>query len=152
MKMKIILVVISTILITLAVFHTRGTARTIDTVNSISKPVTGVTPVNNSVTTTKSTPQLGEYLTTPQDLALYVYDQDSPNSSNCTVSCQKTWPAYLDTGSLTNVPVNFSTFKRTDTGELQFTYKGHPLYTFIHDMPGKAGGVGVSPLFKLATP
>jgi len=109
-------------------------------------------PITNSVVITKTDSRLGEYLATPKGLPLYVDNQDTDKTSNCLVSCLSTWPAYGNTSNAANLPVNFSAFKRSDTGSLQFAYKNHPLYTFVDDSASKMAGPGVSPLFKLATP
>lgn len=107
--------------------------------------------VNNAVLLTKSNASLGQYLTDPSGKALYTYNADASGVSNCTGSCLATWPAYQDKGSTTNLPTGISTLKRTDNGQIQFTYVGMPLYYFLNDKPGQVTGNGVDN-FQVAKP
>src|SRR5580658_9698027 len=84
--------------------------------------------VNNSIITVKSSSALGNYLADPSGYTLYTYNQDSVGTSNCSGSCLVTWPAYQDTAATANLPANISTLKRTDNNQIQYTYKGLPLY------------------------
>ncbi|HTB48698.1 MAG TPA: hypothetical protein VK712_01300 [Verrucomicrobiae bacterium] len=84
-------------------------------------------------------------------MALYTYGADTSGTSNCTGSCLSSWPAYQDTGSTAGLPTGISTIKRTDNGEIQYTYNGMPLYTFVGDSSGQVTGNGVSN-FSVAKP
>src|ERR1700722_16201546 len=112
---------------------------------------TSSTVVNNAVIETKTSSSIGQYLADTSDKTLYTYSADSAGVSNCTGSCLATWPAYQDTGSTTNLPTGISTIKRTDNGQIQYTYMGLPLYYFINDQPGQVTGNGVSN-FQVAKP
>jgi predicted lipoprotein with Yx(FWY)xxD motif len=107
--------------------------------------------VNNAVLVTKTSASLGAYLAEPNGDPLYTYNGDSSGVSTVTGSLLASWPAYQDKGAATALPVDVGTIKRTDNGELQYTYKGMPLYTFVNDSPGQVTGNGVSN-FKVATP
>ncbi len=112
--------------------------------SSISQTSSGSNSINNSIVVTKSKPGIGSYLAEPNGYALYTYNADKPNVSNCSGSCLAIWPAYQDSGSTTNLPANFGTIKRTDNGQVQYTYKGMPLYTFASDKPNEVAGNGVA--------
>lgn len=110
-----------------------------------------VAPVNNAVLTTKTSSSLGQYLADPSGKALYTYGGDSSGVSNCTGSCLSSWPAYVATGSTANLPPGVSTIKRSDNGQMQYTYNGMPLYYFVSDSQGQVTGNGVSN-FSVAKP
>jgi predicted lipoprotein with Yx(FWY)xxD motif len=107
--------------------------------------------VSNSVLVTKTSSSLGQYLAEPDGQALYTYGNDSTGVSNCTGSCLASWPAYQDTGSTSGLPSGVGTIKRTDNGEIQYTYNGMPLYSFVGDSNGNVTGNGVSD-FSVAKP
>lgn len=107
--------------------------------------------VNNAVIITKSNSSLGQYLAEPSGQALYTYAADTSGVSNCTGSCLASWPPYQDKGSTSALPTGISTIKRTDNGDIQYTYNGMPLYTFIGDTNGQVTGNNVMS-FTLAKP
>ena len=107
--------------------------------------------VNNAVLTTKTSSSVGQYLADPSGKALYTYGADSSGVSNCKGSCLASWPAYVATGSTTNLPQGVSTIKRSDNGQTQYTYNGMPLYYFVSDGQGQVTGNGVSN-FSVAKP
>ena len=107
-------------------------------------------PSLSSIVQTKSSSSFGQYLIEPSGQALYTYSKDKPGVSNCTGSCLAIWPAYVDNGSSTNLPNPISTIKRNN-GQIQFTYKGLPLYTYVNDNNHTASGNGVAG-FYLAKP
>jgi predicted lipoprotein with Yx(FWY)xxD motif len=82
---------------------------------------------------------------------LYTYDQDTSGVSKCTGGCLSNWPAYQDKGSTTGLPAGISTIKRTDNGQVQYTYNGKPLYYFTSDSNGQVTGDGVES-FSVAKP
>ena len=106
---------------------------------------TSSVPVNNTIVITKTKPGIGQYLANPKGMTLYTYNGDTANTSNCTGSCLAIWPAYVDTGSTTGLPVNFGVIKRKDNGQMQFTYKGLPLYFYVGDkQAGQVTGNGIT--------
>lgn len=140
-----------------ALFSSPSKAKTSGSVNSYNsssygtssssshQPSNTTSPVNNSVLITKTNSNVGgQYLASPNGMTLYTYSSDTSNTSNCTGACLSIWPAYVDSGSTTGLPANVGTIKRTDNGEIQYTYKGMPLYFYIGDKaPGQINGNGV---------
>lgn len=108
-------------------------------------------PVNNSIILTKTKSTLGHYLTDPKGNTLYTYSKDSVGVSNCTASCLSIWPAYIDKGAISNLPVDMGVIKRPDNGEYQYTFKGLPLYYYVNDSTGQVTGNGVAG-FNVARP
>jgi predicted lipoprotein with Yx(FWY)xxD motif len=107
--------------------------------------------INNAVLTTKTASNVGQYLADPSGKALYAFASDTSGVSNCSGSCLAAWPAYQDKGSTTNLPTGVSTIKRTDNGQIQYTYNGMPLYYFASDGSGTVTGNGVDN-FQVAKP
>lgn len=116
-----------------------------------SSTTSSTTVVNNAVLVTKSATGQGEFLADPNNHPLYTYGGDTAGTSNCDGSCLASWPAYQDNGATTGLPSGVGTIKRKDTGQVQFTYHGMPLYTFVGDNNGQATGNGLSN-FSLARP
>jgi predicted lipoprotein with Yx(FWY)xxD motif len=114
-------------------------------------PTASAQAVNNAVLTTKTASSIGNYLADPNGRALYTYNADTPGVSNCTGGCLAAWPAYQDKGSTTGLPTGVGTIKRSDNGEIQYTYQGLPLYYFINDSGGTVTGNGVEN-FRVAMP
>jgi predicted lipoprotein with Yx(FWY)xxD motif len=131
-----------------ALFHKSYKTKT-STVSSSTNSHT--TAVNNAVIVTKTNANLGQYLAEPNGQTLYTYGGDSAGVSNCTGSCLSNWPAYQETGSTTSFPSGIRLIKRSDNGELQYTYNGMPLYTFVGDKNGQATGNGLAN-FSIAKP
>ena len=107
--------------------------------------------VNNAVLVTKTASNVGQYLADPSGKTLYTYSADSNGVSNCMGSCLANWPAYVDSGSTSNLPAGVGIIKRTDNGQTQYTYNGLPLYYFVSDPQGQVTGNGVQN-FKVAKP
>ncbi len=97
------------------------------------------------------------YLIGQTGMTLYTFNNDTPNTSNCSGQCITNWPALLvaegqeptegpgATGAL-------GVFVRDD-GKRQVTYKGQPLYYWQADKkPGDTTGDGVGNVWKLALP
>jgi predicted lipoprotein with Yx(FWY)xxD motif len=125
-----------------------------------SKPASSPSPssssqsqasVSNAVLITKTISSIGSYLADPNGNALYTYSSDTSGVSNCTGSCLANWPAYQDKGSTTGLPAGVGTIKRTDNGQIQYTYNGMPLYYFVSDSNGSVTGNNVEG-FKVAVP
>jgi predicted lipoprotein with Yx(FWY)xxD motif len=82
----------------------------------------------------------GKVLFSAAGKALYVFEADTGSASRCYGVCARAWPPLLTKGA----PVAGSgvdhmllgTTKRKG-GSLQVTYRGHPLYTYSADKPGK---------------
>lgn len=125
-----------------AIFHkSPKTVNVTTTSSSVSKSQTSAAAVNNAVLTTKTNSSIGSYLADPAGSTLYT---DGTATSNCTSSCLSAWPAYQDKGATTGLPTNVGTVTRSDNGEVQYTFKGMPLYYFSSDSQGQVTGNGVS--------
>lgn len=118
--------------------------------NNSNTKIVATPIIDNALVKTIKSSSLGNYLSEPNGLALYTYNQDGFNKSNCQGSCLSLWPAYLANSPSSGLPDNFSVFKRSD-GKLQYSYKGKPLYTFSSDKPYQATGNGIGG-FYLARP
>lgn len=110
-------------------------------------------PANNNVFIVKSKAVIGYYLADPKGNTLYTDGVGSKGVQNCTGACLATWPPYIDkfAGTSINLPLNVGTIKRSDNGEVQFTYKNQPLYYFSADSSGQVTGNGISG-FTVAQP
>ncbi len=100
---------------------------------------------------------LGDFLTTPDGMTLYVFTKDTAGVSNCSGDCLKAWPAYTvaaeDRLALpTGAKGKLETLKRDD-GSLQVTYNGAPLYFFKDDKaPGDVKGQNVGNVWVVVKP
>ncbi len=144
----IVVVVIAAILF--AVFHKSSSPSTNNSPGTTSQ--TANTPAtNNSIVLTKTDPQLGKILTDPSGKPLYFFNGDSTNKSNCTGSCLSNWPAYTAKASTASLPSGITTLTRSDNGQVQYVYNGHPLYFFTGDSGTQVTGNGVQN-FSVAMP
>jgi predicted lipoprotein with Yx(FWY)xxD motif len=98
---------------------------------------------------------LGQYFTDANGRALYVFKQDTANTSACTGPCAATWPPFTATGTLTlpsGVGGTLGTITRPD-GTTQVTYNGMPLYHFAKDTDAEdTYGQGVGGVWFVAQP
>jgi predicted lipoprotein with Yx(FWY)xxD motif len=97
-----------------------------------------------------STPEKGYvYYDATSKKAIYTYDKDTKDKSNCTGQCLVNWPPFIVGDAAGSLPEGFSTFKRDDGG-MQYTYNGMPLYYYIKDKnPGDVTGDGVGGVWHL---
>ena len=150
MKNKNIWIVIIVIVVIViggyAIFHKSPKPTT----NSSSSKSTAAS-VNDAIVITKNNSTIGSYLADPNSNTLYTDGTGSVGVSSCSGSCLTAWPVYQDKGSTTNQPTGISTIKRSDNGEIQYTYNGMPLYYFSSDTKGQVTGNGVSG-FAVAKP
>jgi len=89
-------------------------------------------------------------ITDASGMTLYTFDKDTAGVSNCYDKCAKAWPpAYAPAG--TTGSGDFSLVKRKDDGDLQWAYKGMPLYLWAKDKkPGDTTGDGVGNVWHTA--
>jgi predicted lipoprotein with Yx(FWY)xxD motif len=90
---------------------------------------------------------LGDILVDESGKTLYLFTNDSENTSACNDQCASTWPPLTVTGDIVLGEgldeSMFSTFARAD-GAMQVSVNGHPLYTYGPDTsPGDTNGQGV---------
>ncbi|HIP31099.1 MAG TPA: hypothetical protein EYG93_11265 [Sulfurospirillum arcachonense] len=96
------------------------------------------------------------FLMDSKGMALYTFDKDMKDKSNCYNDCETKWPVYAGDAQSLKLPTHvkkedFGMIKR-DNGTMQTTYKSQPLYYFFkdtkaHDMNGD-GAKGVWHLVK----
>jgi predicted lipoprotein with Yx(FWY)xxD motif len=106
-----------------------------------------VTPTTvRGVTLSTERSPVGRILATPSGRTLYDFTPDTPTQSKCTKGlCVRLWPPLLTTTPSPTLgkglrPSLVGTVRRPD-GQLQVTYAGHPLYTWIGDTtPGMITG------------
>jgi predicted lipoprotein with Yx(FWY)xxD motif/plastocyanin len=96
------------------------------------------------------------FLVDAKGMTLYLFLNDTPNTSNCYDACAQNWPPLLVTGS----PVagdgldgaKLGTTARTD-GTTQVTYNGWPLYYFAADkLAGDTNGQDVKQVWYVISP
>ena len=98
------------------------------------RPIIGTGDFGRTVSTSQ-----GDVMVTANGDALYTYDKDTPEHSNCTGACATTWPP-AEAGPDDKAHGDFTIFKRPD-GTRQWAYKGKPLYTYKLDGgPGSISG------------
>ena len=78
---------------------------------------------------------------TQAGMTLYRCDLDTDNQSRCTGECSLTWPPVLASPDATPAVGEWRTIKRGD--DWQWSFRGHPVYTYVHDEPGTSKGDGV---------
>jgi predicted lipoprotein with Yx(FWY)xxD motif len=109
-----------------------------------SAPSSTAPSSSTAVIKTHST-SIGTVLTNAQGHTLYWFAIDTPTMSKCTGSCASFWPPVLGKATAASgmsLPKGFGTITRSG-GQLQATYDGHPLYTYVGDTSaGTASGNG----------
>jgi predicted lipoprotein with Yx(FWY)xxD motif len=94
-------------------------------------------------------PTLGVYLTAQNGMTLYVFKNDTPDTSSCTGSCATNWPPLTVAGGTTitgptGATGTFSLISRPD-GTMQVAYDHQPLYYYAGDSAaGDTTGQGFS--------
>ena len=83
----------------------------------------------------------GRMLFDGSNRALYAFTRDTPGKpSTCYGACAAAWPPYIVSGKLTAGSGAkrslFGTTRRRD-GKRQLTYRGWPLYYYVHDPVGQ---------------
>lgn len=82
----------------------------------------------------------GKILVNGSGKALYLFTKEKGPVADCYGECAEVWPPYLTRGKPTVGngldPKRVGTTLRSD-GSRQVTYRGHPLYFYVHDTPSK---------------
>jgi predicted lipoprotein with Yx(FWY)xxD motif len=108
-----------------------------------------VTPQSGGSTVTIMTQSTskGTVLTNGQGRTIYWFAIDTPTTSKCTGTCLQYWPPVIGTPTAaagTSLPMGLGTIKNA-TGQVQATYDGHPLYTYMGDSSaGQVTGNGLN--------
>jgi predicted lipoprotein with Yx(FWY)xxD motif len=102
------------------------------------------------------TDALGEFLVDAEGMTLYLFTNDSENTSNCYDDCATAWPPLLTDGELVaGEGLDASLLgvtERTD-GTTQVTYGGWPLYYWVKDeAPGDTTGQDVGEVWYVVSP
>ncbi len=102
------------------------------------------------------TDDLGEFLVDAEGMTLYMFTNDTENTSNCYDDCAEAWPPVLTEGDPTLGEgldaALVSTTERTD-GTTQVTYGGLPLYYWVNDAaPGDTTGQNVGEVWFVVSP
>jgi predicted lipoprotein with Yx(FWY)xxD motif len=110
----------------------------------------GATPSSNGgpATLKMTSSSMGRFLADGQGHALYLFENDKRRESYCNGACAAVWPP-LETQSKPRAAAGvdaaaLGTIER-DSGDMQVTYHGHPLYYYAGDAstPGKTRGEDV---------
>ena len=99
--------------------------------------ITSTTGVSGTVTLQLGqNATLGSYLTDGSGRTLYVYTNDTPDTSTCNDQCAQSWPPLLSSGQASVAggldATLLGTTQRTD-GSTQVTYNHLPLYYYSGD-------------------
>jgi predicted lipoprotein with Yx(FWY)xxD motif len=88
----------------------------------------------------------GIVLATASGKTVYWFNKDTMGQSRCTGSCATYWPPVIGKAAAaagTSLPHALGTIKRAN-GQMQVTYDGHPLYTYVGDTAaGQVNGNGL---------
>jgi predicted lipoprotein with Yx(FWY)xxD motif len=109
-----------------------------------------------ATTVNVATSPLGQILIDVEGRTLYLFMNDTANTSVCTGGCAQNWPPLLVTGAPTGglgvEASKLGTTSRADGGT-QVTYNGHPLYHFASDSAaGETKGQGVGGNWFVVSP
>jgi predicted lipoprotein with Yx(FWY)xxD motif len=83
----------------------------------------------------------------PGSQRLYVYDLDHDGRSYCNGGCASARPPVI--APVSAQPMGDWTLARRDDGQLQWAYRGHPVYSFFHDAPNDPRGDGEGGIWHL---
>jgi predicted lipoprotein with Yx(FWY)xxD motif len=85
--------------------------------------------------------EFGQILTDGDGRALYLFDKETTDRSQCFGACEAAWPVFFTDGEpKAGKGVDQSLLGTTDhEGKTQVTYNGHPLYYYVDDGPGEVG-------------
>jgi predicted lipoprotein with Yx(FWY)xxD motif len=97
-------------------------------------------PEKEGTTVVLAASEFGDMLFDKEDQAIYAFENDAKNKTNCYGECAVAWPPVLTKGA----PVAgrgvdgelLGTTKRRD-GSTQVTYGGRPLYFYANEAPGE---------------
>ncbi|MCI0345627.1 MAG: hypothetical protein L0221_09325 [Chloroflexi bacterium] len=98
---------------------------------------------------------LGAFLTDADGMTLYIFMNDSPDTSTCASGCVENWPPFVVAAGVSveggaGVSGEFGTITRAD-GTIQVTYDHHPLYHFAGDSAaGDTNGQAIGGLWFVA--
>jgi predicted lipoprotein with Yx(FWY)xxD motif len=105
----------------------------------------GTSPASSAAVIKTGSTSQGTVVVNAQGGTLYWFAIDTPMASHCTGSCASYWHPVLGKPTLApgaSLSGTLGTITRSG-GQLQATYDGHPLYTYVGDSgPGQLTGNG----------
>lgn len=91
----------------------------------------------------------GKVYTDDKGMALYIFDKDEPNKSNCYGECATAWPPFMAAADA-QPEGEWTIVERTD-GIKMWAYEGKPVYTYVKDTkPGEVTGDGAGGLWHVS--
>jgi len=84
--------------------------------------------------------QFGSMLFDARKQAIYIFQRDRKNKSNCYGECARLWPPVITKAKPRagkGVKASLLGTTRRRDGKLQVTYAGQPLYFYAHEGPGE---------------
>jgi predicted lipoprotein with Yx(FWY)xxD motif len=84
--------------------------------------------------------QYGSILFDADQQAIYLFDKESSDTSECYGDCAEAWPPVLTDGEPqagSGIEQGLLDTTERDDGSTQVTYDGHPLYYYAHEEPGQ---------------
>jgi predicted lipoprotein with Yx(FWY)xxD motif len=93
----------------------------------------------------------GLYILRSQDgMALYRYDIDVDGRSHCIDACSRRWPPLIASVGATPEVGEWRTIDRDPAR--QWSFRGHPVYTYALDKPGAQAGDGIDGVWHVIAP
>jgi predicted lipoprotein with Yx(FWY)xxD motif len=83
----------------------------------------------------------------PGSQRLYTYDQDHADRSYCNGGCASARPPVIAPAAAHSM--GEWTLIRRDDGQMQWAYRGHPVYSMFHDEPKHPSGDGEDGVWHL---
>jgi predicted lipoprotein with Yx(FWY)xxD motif len=83
--------------------------------------------------------QFGKIVGDGKGQAVYVFDKETTRKSECYGACARAWPPVLTKGrprAGKGAKARLLGTTRRRNGTRQVTYRGRPLYFYVHDSPG----------------
>ena len=84
--------------------------------------------------------EFGTILFDGDDQAIYLFDKETSERSECYGACAEAWPPVIAGGEPQagkGVDAQLLGTTERDDGSAQVTYDGHPLYYYVDDPPGQ---------------
>ncbi len=84
--------------------------------------------------------QFGKILFDADGQAIYLFDKEKSDKSECYDACADEWPPVLTAGAPragSGIDQGLLGTTERDDGRAQVTYNGHPLYYYAHEGPGE---------------
>jgi predicted lipoprotein with Yx(FWY)xxD motif len=97
-------------------------------------------PARNGTRVVLADSEFGRMLFNSKKQAIYIFERDEKNKSNCYGECAAAWPPVLTAGKPRagrGVKPSLLGTTRRRGGRRQITYAGKPLYYYAHEGPGE---------------